>query len=235
MNKLFKLGGLMVLVFCAAQSVYAQGSAYDGFYMGLEGSFAQTKHTATEVIEPTYNGIVFAGDILPESFRNPTFTDDGFGAGIFAGFRLSQGVFTVATEATYGYSFIENEPNALSSFKMTNEFGASVLPGFWIDENIVVFGRIGFSQLTSGSTAAAEIFNNSDSGLIFGGGFEVYVSDNLSFRANYMRSTHDHASSSWVNVYTLVNGVAVHTSSALFEYNYKIKRDKYAGSLVYRF
>ena len=181
-----------------------------------------------------YDGIG-SGWILSATTRNPLYTDEGAGAGVFVGYRLSQGPFTVAAEAHYSYSFISNQPNATSRFEQTNEFGGSLYPGFWVDPDVVIFGQIGFSQLTSNSFRGAEQFNNSDTGLLFGGGLQIYLSEQISARASYTRSTHNHQTNDNINVFELVGGNLVQTGVANFRYDHAIRRDKFALSIIFNF
>lgn len=235
MKSLLKLGGPLVFLILSTQTGYAQGSNHDGFYMGVEGSYNKTQHNNTTVIEPTYDGVVFEEDILSEASRNPVYTAEGAGAGLLLGYRKSSGRFTVAVEGSYSYSFISNELAGNNTFEQTNEFGAAVQPGVWLNEDIVVFGHAGFSQLQTNNTAGTEAFNNSDSGLVFGGGIQLYASDQLSIRGSYTRSTHNHKTNDNVSEYMLEEGVPVLIGSVLFEYENTIKRDKFALSLIYSF
>ena len=102
-------------------SANAQTSRYDGLYMGIEGSYAKTKQTDLTVIAPEFEGVVLESDILSAITRNPLYTAEGGAAGVFVGYRISQGQFTLATEASYSYSFISNEPNASTKFEQTND------------------------------------------------------------------------------------------------------------------
>lgn len=235
MNMLLKLGGPLVFLLLSVQTSHAQGSNHDGFYMGVEGSYAKTEHNDTTVVAPTFEGVVFEADILSETSRNPVYTAEGAGAGFIIGYRMSSGRFTVATEASYSHGFISNELAANNTFEQTNEFGGSIQPGFWIDQNIVVFGQVGFSQLQTNNVSGTEVFNNSDTGLIFGGGIQLYATDQLSLRGSYTRSTQDHSVTDNVPLYQLENGIPVLIGSVVYEYENTVKRDKFAVSLIYNF
>ena len=235
MNMKFMVGGLLATFIVGTYSANAQTSRYDGLYMGIEGSYAKTKQTDLTVIAPEFEGVVLESDILSATTRNPLYTAEGGAAGVFVGYRISQGQFTLATEASYSYSFISNEPNASTKFEQTNEFGVSLLPGIWVSQDVVVFGQVGFSQLKLNSFSGLEQFNNSDSGLVFGGGIQVYLSSQISFRASYTRSTHNHQTNDNVDVYQLVSGNLEQTGVANYKYDHAIKRDKLSISMIYNF
>ena len=231
----FMVGGLLATFIVGTYSANAQTSRYDGLYMGIEGSYAKTKQTDLTVIAPEFEGVVLESDILSAITRNPLYTAEGGAAGVFVGYRISQGQFTLATEASYSYSFISNEPNASTKFEQTNEFGVSLLPRIWVSQDVVVFGQVGFSQLKLNSFSGLEQFNNSDSGLVFGGGIQVYLSSQISFRASYTRSTHNHQTNDNVDVYQLVSGNLEQTGVANYKYDHAIKRDKLSISMIYNF
>ena len=235
MNMKFMVGGFLATFIVGTYSANAQTSRYDGLYMGIEGSYAKTKQTDLTVIAPEFEGVVLESDILSATTRNPLYTAEGGAAGVFVGYRISQGQFTLATEASYSYSFISNEPNASTKFEQTNEFGVSLLPGIWVSQDVVVFGQVGFSQLKLNIFSGLEQFNNSDSGLVFGGGIQVYLSSQISFRASYIRSTHNHQTNDNVDVYQLVSGNLEQTGVANYKYDHAIKRDKLSISMIYNF
>ena len=235
MNMKFMVGGFLATITVGTYSANAQTSEHDGFYMGIEGSYAKTKQSDLTIIEPELQGVVLEEDLLSTTTRNPLYTAEGGAVGVFIGYRLSQGQFTLATEASYSYSFISNEPNPTSKFEQTNKFGVSLLPGIWVNPDVVVFGQVGFSQLKLNSFSGLEQFNNSDSGLIFGGGIQVYLSSQISFRASYTSSTHNHQTNDNINVYQFVSGNLEQIGAANYRYDHAIKRDKLSISMVYNF
>lgn len=213
MKNMFKLGGLMAFVMFSTQFAFAQQSVHDGIYMGVDGSY--DKHEAVSItVEQSVPNLVAPSTAV--------YTDDGIAAGIFAGYRQSYDRFTVAAEARYAYSFVKNEPTTGNSYNPTNEFGVSVLPGFWLTNDFLVFGRLGFSQLNTNRLYQGSFFNNTDSGLIYGGGAEIYLNDQISFRADYTRSVHSNRMS-----------VVVAGNTGIITNN--IKRQRFRGSLIYKF
>ena len=80
-----------------------------------------------------------------------------------------------------------------------------------------------------------EQFNNSGSGLLFGGGIQAYLSEQISIRANYTRSTHNHQTNDNVDVYEFVAGVLEQVGTTIYRYNHAIKRDKFSVSMIYNF
>ena len=122
-----------------------------------------------------------------------------------------------------------------SRFEQTNEFGVSLLPGIWVSPDAVVFGQVWFSQLKLNSFSGLEQFNNSDSGLIFGGGLQVYLSSQISFRASYTRSTHNHQTNDNINVFQFVDGGLEQIGVTNFKYDHAIKSDKLSISMIYNF
>lgn len=112
MNMKFMVGGLLASMTIGVFSTNAQTSKHDGFYMGIEGSYAKTKQTDLSIVAPEFEGVVLENDILASATRNPLYTAEGGGAGVFVGYRVSQGPFTLASEVNYAYSFISNEPTA---------------------------------------------------------------------------------------------------------------------------
>ncbi len=213
MKIFLKIGGFLACILFLTQTANAQGSQYDGLYLGLDGSY--DKHKA--VSYRTENQP--AGFVLPNT---NTYSDDGPAAGIFIGYRQSVDRFTVAAEARYTYSFVKNEITAADTFNPTNEFGASVLPGYWVTDNVILFGRIGFSQLNTNRNYRNVLEDNTDTGLVYGGGIEIYLNDLFSIRADYSRTTHNHKMSQDAN------GLAVTL------YN-NIERERIRGSIVARF
>lgn len=226
-----------------AQFAFSQSSPYgfslsnphDGLYMGVEGSYAKTKNNSLEVIEPEYDGVVLTEDIRQTSFRDPKFADEGAGAGLFFGYRISEGKFTIATEATYGHSFISNNNNLSDSFELSSEFGITILPGVWLNDNVVLQVHLGASQLRIKSRAGTEVFDTTDTGFSFGAGIQIYANEQLSFRASFTRSTHNHKTGEWIDVYEITDGGLELTDTAFFEYDSTLRRNKFAASIVYNF
>ena len=213
MKFLFKIMAFMACTQFLIHTANAQGSQYDGPYIGLDGSY--DKHTpvsATLITQPT-------GFVLPST---AAYSDDGISAGIFVGYRQSLENFTVAAEARYTYSFVSNQITATDTFNPTNEYGASVMPGYWLTNEVVVFGRLGFSQQNINRNYQGSLFNNTDTGLIYGGGIEIYVNELFSLRADYTRTTHNHRMNLTVN-----------NQSAVFFNN--IRRERIRGSIVAKF
>lgn len=220
MKKILITAVLLSVAFIG-QSAYAQNSQHDGFYIGVDGAYDITRFDNYVITN--------SSDILPTDDKS-IYNDEGPGAGIFVGFRVSQGNFTVGVEGRHGYSFLENQLTAFENYKTTNEFGGSVLPGFWLDEDIIIFARLGFSQLTTTRTLGGLLNRNSDTGLHFGGGLESYISDMLSLRGEYNRSTFSHEMmQEFVDTTVVPNTI----EAVIFENNFR--RDRFQVSLISRF
>ncbi|MBT5072562.1 MAG: porin family protein [Kordiimonadaceae bacterium] len=221
MKSIIKIGCLLASVLLFTQSAFAQGHPQDGFYVGIDGGYDITKfkdYTVESLTdrEPTDNKTMY--------------NDEGIGTGIFVGFRLSDGQFTLAVEGRYGYSFIQNEELAWDTYKQTNEFGGSILPGFWINDQIVLFGRVGFSQQTTIREFDGIDNDHSDTGLHFGAGIQFYVSDSISLRGEYNRATFNHE---MAQVFEDTS-----TDPSTFEqvdFTNNFRRDRFQVSIVSRF
>lgn len=242
MNTYLKLGGLLACLLFSSQASLAQSSIYDGLYMGVEGTHSKTKHNNTVRLDPIFEGEVDVA-IPSETYRNPIYTNKGYGAGFFIGYRASHNRITLAAEGTYNYNFISRNISPTNYFEITNEFGASIMPGIWMTDQFLIFGQVGFSQLQFNNADGANSFNNSDSGLTFGGGFQIYASEKLSLRASYTRSTHDHNTSVTVTPYietlqtfgNVIIPIREDQPNVTYQYFNTIKRDKFAVSIVYNF
>lgn len=183
MKLIIKIICLLTSVLLFAQGAYAQSHPQDGFYVGIDGSYdiIRIKDYTVESLtdrEPTDNKFIY--------------NDEGPASGIFVGLRISDGQFTLAAEGRYGYSFIQDENIAFDTYKQTNEFGGSLLPGYWINDQVVLFGRIGFSQQTTIRLFDGILNDHSDTGLHFGAGIQLYVSDFISVRGEYSRASFNH-------------------------------------------
>lgn len=233
-NTMLKIATLAALLL-PAQAAFSQTSQFDGPYMGVEGSYAQTKNNAIEIIEPEIDGVYLENDVPSTSFRNPKYDADGVIAGLFFGYRLSEGQFTLAAEASYSNNFVENDANVLDSFELTSEFGFAIQPGVWLNENVVLYGHLGATQLRAKSRAGNETFDSSDTGLVFGAGIQMYINEQLSIRGSYTRSTHNHKTGEWIDIYTIADGDLVFSDVAYFEYDSTLRRNKFSASLVYNF
>ncbi len=202
-------------------SAFAQSSQHDGFYFGVDGTYDITKFDNFVITSNT--------DELPTDDKT-IYNDEGPGAGIFIGFRMSQGNVTVGVEGRYGYSFIENEVSSTEIYKTTNEFGGSILPGFWVDENVIIFARVGFSQLTTERTFGGILNRNSDTGLHFGAGIEAYISDTLSLRGEYNRATYNHAM-----MQEFVDNTTNPATITVVTFDNNFRRDRFQVSIVSKF
>lgn len=183
MKSIIRIACLIASALLLAQGASAQGHPQDGFYVGIDGSYDITRfkdYTVESLTdrEPTDNKLIY--------------NDEGPATGIFVGVRMSDGQFTLAAEGRYGYSFIQDDTLAFDSYKQTNEFGGSLLPGYWINDQVVLFGRIGFSQQSTIRLFDGIDNDHSDTGLHFGAGIQLYISDFISVRGEYNRATFNH-------------------------------------------
>lgn len=217
----FILGGLLATITLGTYSATAQTSRYDGLYMGLDATYDITKYKQREITSLT--------GFIPTDDRS-IYNDEGPAAGIFLGYRLTEGRFTVATEGRYGYSFLENKVSAGDNFKLTNEYGGSILPGYWISPEVILYTRFGFSQLTTIRIFDGVINENSDSGFHFGAGIQFYASEKMSIRGEYNRSSYEN-NISQVILDTSTDPATPVVASSIN----KIRRDRFQVSLIYKF
>ena len=223
MKTILILGGLLACILCLPITAYSQGHPSDGLYIGLDGSYDKIDETSTLI--PGAEG----ANLLVVPSR-AIYRIDGIAAGIFVGYRQSSGRFTVAAEARYGYGFASNE-TANDSFKITGEYGASVLPGVWVSDGIAIYGRLGFSQLHLNRTYQGIIHRNDDSSLHYGGGIQMFATESLSIRADYTRATFNH--NMRLNV-TIDPGQATQRTVSIPFFS-KLKRDRFQVSLISKF
>lgn len=226
MNIKVIFGGLLASLLLTAQPAIAQGNSHDGLYIGAGGSYDDTSYTSTE-IEPS--------PAIPYVTFPPinAYETSGIGSSIFVGYRQSSGWFTVAAEAQYGYNFASNNISATDTFETTNEFGATIMPGIWVNNDLVVFAKLGYSQLNMNRNFNGSLFNGTDAGLHLGGGVQVYVNDVVSLRADYTRSTYNHRMSS--TIVSDLGGTLLSPQTFTVLYSNNIKRDRIQGSLIVNF
>lgn len=96
----------------------------------------------------------------------------GTPVGVFAGYGYHfQNDFYLAGEADY----IRNLGRTYKSTAGGSSFGVSVLPGYFVRPNTLLFSRIGYRHGEDG-----------ENGLAFGGGVSQYLTDNLELRLEYV-------------------------------------------------
>jgi len=204
MKYIFTFFALLFGVMIPFQFALSQSHPADGPYIGIDGSYDLLKDNISATGDNVY------------STNEPA-------VGIFAGFRQTQGQFTVAAEIRYGYSFARKEQTVapFDAFAMTHEFGAAVLPGYWLNDQLLVYGRLGYNHATLIDTINAVDFSNGDSSVEFGGGIEIFATPSVSLRLEYTR--------------TAFEGMTILTFNNVNYNDWKIRRDRFRAAITTAF
>lgn len=206
MKNLF-LSAIVILGGCITSSMpaFSQQHPTDGIYVGIDGSYDQTKDSIKATPTNVYNA-------------------DGPATGIFIGYRQSQGPVNVGVEARYGYSFVSNDVNTTiptQGFDITHEFGADILPGFWLTDNINVFGRIGYTRATLVNSVQTVESKYSTGSLNLGAGVQIYPARNVSLRIEYVRSSFE--------------GRPAQLYNSVLYTDWKIRRNRFRAAIITAF
>ncbi|MCC3860262.1 porin family protein [Pseudemcibacter aquimaris] len=221
MKKTLTKIALFAALLLPVQAAFSQGSPHDGLYIGADATYDLTRFDSYRVesltdMTPTDNKLIY--------------DDEGLAAGLFIGYRLSERQFTLAVEGRYGYSFINNELSVAETYENTNEFGISVLPGIWVNDNMILFTRFGASQQTVTRTFEGVLNQNSDTGFHFGAGVEIILPNNLAIRGEYNRATFQHEMSQ-----VFVDNTVDPAVTTQVDFQNKFRRDRFQVSMIARF
>jgi opacity protein-like surface antigen len=164
--------------------VVAQAGSFDGIYAGaqLGGAFTSFKETQSS-------------SLFGQSVKDDSFAANGVVGGIFAGYGYTmQNLFIGAeVDATFGnrdYTNTTTDASGTSQTKLKTgtEWGLLVRPGYVINDHALVYGLLGFAQVSLKSTfapAQTATFNKTETAFRIGAGTEVSISGPLTFRADY--------------------------------------------------
>lgn len=166
MKILLKVGGILASMVFITQTAAAQDHPNDGMYFGVDASYDLLKDNT---------------DLL-----GTTISFDGPAVGGFVGYRQTKNNLSVAVEARYGYGFASWESGAV--LKATHEFELAVLPGYWINDDILLYTRLGATNNTIRVSLAGSTDTNTSTEFNYGAGVEINLLNNLSLRAEYTRS-----------------------------------------------
>jgi opacity protein-like surface antigen len=175
---------------------YAQPDLYAGIGGGV--NIFTPKRKVVDVID-----ITPPIDVPPATKFNQ---DSGVGANlsVFVGVKESYNQFSLAGELSAGinsgdaeakiYNYAQLPNTAISRIKNKGNFTASVLPGYYINNNTEGFLRLGFSRgrfeakssaQTGGDLIATGRATRWLSGYVFGAGMETKITPCISLRLEY--------------------------------------------------
>lgn len=202
MTKALKIGGILVCLTLLTNTVHAQDHPADGLYFGVDGSYDMLKDNF---------------DIRDSTTPTNLGEYNGTAAGGFFGYRQSKGDFTVAVEARYGYGFANFTNVAVgSTLKHTHEFELAALPGYWVNDTLLVYARLAATNNTTRVNVTNNTTTETTTNFNYGGGLEIRLSDGFSVRAEYTRSE--------------VYGAPFTAGTT-----WRIKRDRFKGAIVKQF
>lgn len=116
---------------------------------------------------------------------------NGLGVTIYAGYDLpvSENAF-VGVEANFDLGSAKVGEDVDGSFKLDNAFGASARAGYNLNSSTALYGRVGFQRSRTTERADTEKLSTSRNGLRLGAGLETALSEQLSLRAEYNRTSY---------------------------------------------
>lgn len=190
-----------------AASVFATGAAqaagFDGFYVGAN----LTSNTAkVDVSAPNLNFSTGEGSRQ-------------MGFGINLGYGMTFGQFYLAGEAAYAINQGETGTANISgvnvSGKANNIKSISVLPGFVVNKDLLIYARLGKGTVDAEVTASAGNVSRTTSGdidiITKGIGLEYSMNKNLAIRAEFSVSdgdkTFDNGEKDTVSANSLAAGI----------------------------
>ncbi len=164
-----RLTALTLAAALAATGASAQdASQWTGFYAGF----------ATNIISPEFDNSSTAGPL-----------QEGTSFGAYGGYNYALGDnFVVGAEVGFGgpVSFQTNLGNP--DFEFNNQLNARVRGGYAIG-NALVYGSLGYQRVEYGAAAGSATADGSASGLVYGIGMEMLLTETVSVRLDYT-STH---------------------------------------------
>jgi len=202
MIKALKIATLLACLTLLTNTAHAQNHPADGLYFGLDGSY--------DMLKDNYE---IRDNTTPVNLGEY----DGSAAGGFLGYRQSKGNFTFAVEARYGYGFASytNVTNG-STLKHTHEFEIAALPGYWINDMLLMYVRLAATNNSTRVNAANNTLTNTTTNFNYGGGLEIRLNNGFSVRAEYTRSE--------------VYGAPITTQTT-----WHIKRNRFKGAIIKQF
>jgi len=198
MTKLSKCAAAVALAFAGVSA--ASAANFDGLYVG--GGVALNKMTVG--VTSKYSEYYY-GDTFNEVESDISGDDDhDLGFNLNVGYGMSFGRFNVAIEAAYTSSYGESKPYSYSwndysesmKAELTGGKSVSILPGFKISENTLVFGRIGYveaeGELSWTDSIDGTLKGSKDfSGTIWGIGVKHAITSNLVAVLEYQATEFD--------------------------------------------
>ena len=178
-----------------AQAGEPDGDAHDwtGAYVGIHGTWTHSR--------PGFDSGTGTGPVTDYSFH-----DDGFGAGLYAGYDWQAGPLVFGVAADYDYLGIANQERLSQpvagkgdayDYDLDWAASARLRGGFLLDDNRALLygtGGVAFASVTASSIAlngasvtASDSTKGVKAGTVFGGGLEYAFAPDWTFKAEYLR------------------------------------------------
>ena len=141
-------------------------------------------------VEPKKEGgfyIVAKGIRIAGDDANSLSTDSGYGAGLDLGYGFGNGL-AVELGGSFTKNKLNNPAENEASYKTVD---LSLVYTYDITKNWGIFGKVGYAQENVKINALS--IDDSDNGLIYGGGLEYNINDNYGIVAEYEGSTIDNS------------------------------------------
>ncbi len=156
-------------------------SRFFGFYVGGQGAYSYID------VDASATGVGSANEDM-----------DGFGGGGYAGFGGTNGPVYGAIEVELGYDnadWTEGLGGGVTAEAETElTYGVSFLLGGVFEDRYLVYGRAGW-QRTHAEASVTGFGSESEDfdGIRVGGGFQAFITDNISARAEYTYTWYEDA------------------------------------------
>jgi len=141
-------------------------------------------------VEPKKEGglyIVAKGISIAGDDANSLSTDSGYGAGLDLGYGFGNGL-AVELGGSFTKNKLDNPAENEASYKTVD---LSLVYTYDITKNWGIFGKVGYAQENTKINALN--VDDSDNGLIYGGGLEYNINDNYGVVAEYEGSAIDNS------------------------------------------
>lgn len=156
----------------------------DGIYLGLGAGY--NAYRERQNIGLTDDD----GDTLT---ANPVQHIGGFQGSIFGGYGQYFDWFYIAGEVFYNYSGANSKfaiEGYNSSFTIRSSYGGAILPGVRVNENSLIYARVGYNRTFFKATESGDEGPNLNTstwlgGINYGLGMETAIYDNFSVRGEY--------------------------------------------------
>ncbi len=164
-----RLTALTLAAALAATGASAQDAGqWTGFYAGF----------ATNIISPEFDN---TAAMIP--------LQEGTGFGAYGGYNFALGDnFVVGAEVGFGGPVAFQTSSATPDFEFENQLNARVRGGYAIG-NALVYGSVGYQTVQYSAAAGIATADGSASGLVYGIGMEMLLTETVSVRLDYT-STH---------------------------------------------